>query len=384
MKKVIVILFAFLFIAGIGLASAAPNVGNLSQRGSVLVFPKIDTTLGKETYISITNDANQPVSVYCNWVTVRAFDPATDYFGLDCPIEDFPSLAKLLPPKQLPIDSLFTLTAFQPTMFAASSGQSDVADLIPITVSPFGTDNEGYLACWAVDAGGEEQIKANVLSGYAMVLGPTGGYSYPAWSFQARAGNDYQSVGTPGLIKFDGAQYDSMPSYLMFSFPTIGAPTSSTLPLFFSNIDLTLIQGKQDFTTMTVLHPVTKAVFDAWNENEVRYSGAAKCLYCYWDDTLDNIKNLAGASIFTNSYMHTQVARFRVTGKQSAVCLPLLSQWDQLHCIGEVLSSFSSPLLGIAVQNISLAPTGPALYYTSLTPVGVAQDLSATFKWAPY
>lgn len=361
MKKVIVILFAVLFVMGVGLAHASPKQGGLSNKGSVLVFPKIDTRDGKETYVLLSNDNNQPVSVYCNWVIVGE----EVSLGPSCTV---PEKFKM-PPSQTPIDSLFTLTPFQPVLIAASSGYSE--DPIEVTINAFGTGNVGYLACWAVDFDGANQINFNHLSGMAYVLGEEKGYSYPAWAFQALAGGFKAPVGPAGTIKFDAVNYDAMPSYLHYIIPTLG-----TGP--FVDIDLTMIQGKQNFTNMALSHPVTKVAWDAWNENEARYSGAGTCIYCFWDDCLDTVKMATGMRLFEYETLHTSVAHFRITGKQSVGCLPQLSDFDAERCLGTQITTQDSPLLSFATQNIGWE------YLTTILPVGVAQDLTATFVWKPY
>lgn len=376
MKKVIVIFIAALFVIGAGLAQASPKQGGLSQKGSVLVFPKIDTTPGTETYILISNDNNQPVSVYCNWVDVDPPDPVP---ALPECLTIAPSDVAKFPIKQVPTDSLFTLTPFQPIMFAASTGFSD--DPIPVTVNPFGAGNEGYFACWAVDFDGTKQINFNHLSGMAYVLTATGGYSYPAWTFQGLQGGFKQPIGTPGTIKFDAVEYDAMPQYLAFTVPTLGTPDNVNV---FQNLNLTLLPGKQNYTNMTLVHNATRAIFDAWNENEVRYSGGSKCVWCYWDELLSTV-TVGPNSLFAATNMHTSVARFRVNGAASGTCLPNLTSEQIEKCIGvnTVLGTFATPFVGFAVQQIGPSG-GPPLYSTTNLPIGVSQDFTATFVWKPY
>lgn len=376
MKKVIVVLFAVLFVMGSGLAFASPKVGGLSQKGSLLIFPKIDTTPGTETYILLSNDNNQPVSVYCDWVQV---DPADTPPALpECLTISPGDLAKF-PIKQTPSDSLFTLTPFQPVMFAASTGLSD--DPIPVTVNPFGTNHRGYFACWAVDFDGTKQISFNHLSGMAYVLSATSGYSYPAWTFQGLGAPFKGAIGQAGTIKFDAVEYDAMPQYLVFTVPTLGTADNVNV---FQNLEVTLLPGKQNFTNMTLVHNVTRAIFDAWNENEVRYSGGSKCGWCYWDDMLSTIV-VGGNPLFAATNMHTSVARFRVNGAASGTCLPNLTQEQIDNCIGvnTVLGTYATPFVGFAIQSIGPSAGAPVFQTTNL-PVGVAQDFTATFVWKPY
>lgn len=368
MKKVTVILFALLFVVGVGLASAAQNVGGLSQKGSVIVFPKIDTRNGLETYIKITNDNSVGVTIKCYWVSVDG----PIYLGSQCvPPPNF-----VLPPAQVPTDFTISLTAYQPIMFAASTGFSN--DPIAMTVNPFGADKVGYLACWAVDNAQSGQINFNHLMGDAIVVGPTSGYEYSSWNFQARSNVTGGLVGVPGTIKFDAIKFDSMPQYLMYTIPTLGSYNG-----LFADVNLTLMQGKQDFNTMTLLHPVTKAVFDVWNENETRFSGIGACMYCWLDTLLDSgvIKN---GALFRVGGMNTSVARFRVQGKASTGCLPQLSEFDQERCLGSVITTQSSGLLSVAVQEIGpFVSDSVPLYLTTIGPNTAGQSVDATFVWSP-
>lgn len=382
MKKVIVVLVAALFVIGAGLALASPKVGGLSQKGSVLVFPKIDTTPGNETYVLLSNDNNQPVSVYCNWIIVTA--PAAPPLAPEC-ITIQPSELAKFPIQQTPTDSLFTLTPMQPVMIAASTGYSP--DPITVTINAFGAGNEGYLACWAVDFDGTSQINFNHLSGMAYVLNSSTnqGYSYPAWTFQALQGAFKAPVGNAGSIKFNAVEYDAMPQYLLFTFPTLGTAANGTN--VFQNINLTLLPGKQNFTNMALTHTASRAVFDVWNENEVRYSGGTKCMWCYWDDLLSTV-TLPGVPppvLFAETTLHTTISRVRLNAIASTTCLPQLTQEQIEGCIGvnTVLNTVASPLIGFAVQLIG-PESGAPLFETTNLPVGVAQDYSATFEWKHY
>jgi hypothetical protein len=52
-------------------AFAAQNVGNTSQKGSLLIFPNIDVSTGWDTIIRISNDANSGVDVTCYYINER-------------------------------------------------------------------------------------------------------------------------------------------------------------------------------------------------------------------------------------------------------------------------------------------------------------------------
>lgn len=377
MRKVIFVLVALLFIVGVGLANAAPNTTNLSQKGSVMVFPKIDTTGTNETYIFINNDNSIPVSIACYWVKVggtSGTDTVTN--PSECSVT-FPVPA----PTQAPIDFYIQLTKWQPIMFAASDGQSLNPDIIPISVNPFGV-GKGYLACWAVDDGGDNQISFNHLSGRAAVLSTTLGYEYNAWGFAARTGVLGAPIPPAGTLTFDAVKYDAMPQYLIFDVPAIGAVRNDGY--FWQNLDLTLIPGTQNFTNLAAVHGAVKAVFDVWNENETRYSGVSACMWCWMERFLDDpvIKN---GTLFRVGNIHSAVVRFRVQGASGTGCIPAMTEFQRERCLGtDILFGMNSPLLGLAVQyhGPAVFPGAPT-YLTTVPGHTAGSNAASTFIWGP-
>ena len=141
-----------LVIAGmVNVASAAQNVANTNQKGSLLIWPKIVVQSHEnffsgfvDTIIFIGNDYSQDVWVKCYWVDQNQT------------IEDF----------------MFRLTPNQPVSFSASG-----SGLGGMTVPPFVTDGTaaGELKCWAVNAAGDQQISFNHLYGSAWITPGAGG-----------------------------------------------------------------------------------------------------------------------------------------------------------------------------------------------------------------
>ena len=120
-KKIVLVALAMALVLGmVGMASAAQNVANTNQKGSLLIWPKIANADGYSTLITIGNDYYDEVWVKCYWVDA------------DQQIEDF----------------MFRLTPNQPVWFRASDGTGGV-----MTVPPFGGDY-GELKCWAVNDAG--------------------------------------------------------------------------------------------------------------------------------------------------------------------------------------------------------------------------------------
>jgi len=310
MRKTIILLMAVFFVVGVvGLAAAAPanNVANTSQKGSVLIFSKIDITEVdggpiRDTIVAISNDYFEDVQVKCYWV---------DKFQN---IQDF----------------MFKVTANQPAWFSAKTGLNNF-DAIPIEVVPF-AGPVGELKCWAVDAAGANQINFNHLYGTATVFdfNNASAYEYNSWNFQARTGVRGDPVGVAGNILLDGVAYDACPQYLLFNFPAVGADFG-----FFNNVDLTLVPCKQDLR-QDRKPTFTKAKFDIWNENETKYTGAYQCIKCWFESYLDKIQ--VGAKKFTFTELHTTMGRFRVQGVASTVCTPV---------------ALASPLVGVSAELIA-------------------------------
>jgi hypothetical protein len=339
-KKTLVFSLAvvWLLVGACTIASAAQNVGNASQKGSVLIFPKIDNTSDdlntRDTIIQISNDYSRGVMVKCYWVNSK---------------QEFQ-------------DFMFLVTITQPVWFRASDGMgSGSANLdpvnTPVTVPPFFENTVGELKCWAVDFEGANQINFNHLYGTATVLDYRNitAYQYNSVNFTARGFTNINAkVGTGGDIVLSGAdkQYDACPLYLTFNFFTYDttdppidkraiAVDGEGQLVRFGKTDLTLVPCKQDLRQDRV-PTCTKAKFDIWNENETKYTGAYQCLKCWFEGYLNEIGLSAtgfGSDKFTYQGLHTTMGRFRVQGIPSSVCnfaSPCPSK-----------SGVSSPLLGI-------------------------------------
>jgi len=280
---------AIVLLLGIGTAGVAmaqPNaVGNTSQQGSVLIFPKIDVSYNKDTLVSLSNGNDVPVNIECYWVD------STQY----------------------PNDFMFTLTPNQPIVFSAANGL--VCDQpAPVTIPPFPTQNSytGELKCWATDAAGDNQISFNYLTGSAKVIDYMyyNAYEYNAWSFTALTAATGSPVGaTPGLIQLDGVNYEACPAYFQGNFLASGSDYG-----FIKDTELTLVPCVEDLREERT-PTYTKALFNIWNENEVQLSGAVQCVKCFFEGYLSMISN-----DFTYKFLETSAARFRTTGIVNQVC----------------------------------------------------------------
>jgi hypothetical protein len=324
MKKVAIIVLALAFFAGMtGLVSAAQNVGNTSQKGSLLIFPKIDVSGYRDTIVMISNDYTSEVDVQCYWM-----DNYQNW-------EDFG----------------FLMSKKQPVWFSAKTGIGNVS--VPPFAS-FAEDGVGELKCWAVDKDYLNQISFNHLFGTAKVINFEGArdrgleldskswsdgwaYEYSSWNFTARS-IQYALMGTPGHLILSGEDtgtaYDGCPKYLLFNVAAVGAEWGyenewgdSEGKYRFENktTDLTFALCQQDLRQDRTPN-VTKLKFTAWNGDEVKYTGAYACAKCWYESCLDYLEGGAfqnkanGSEKFLVESLHTDFALLRVQAVASTVC----------------------------------------------------------------
>jgi hypothetical protein len=376
LKKVAFCVLAMAVVLGsVGIASAAQNVANTSQKGSLLIYPLVLLQYNEpeggfdtmETYISIANDNYLEVWVKCYWMDAEQ------------EIQDF----------------VFRLTPNQPVWFKASDGLGSNS----MTVPPF-MGLAGELKCWAVsDASAQYQLAFNHLYGSAFVVqGNYTGFEYNAWSFTARPGAGGPGVATylgdKGFLPLTGLTggYDACPQYLVENF--IAYQDNEAAPGDGSEFEPTLVLSpcKQD-VRQDRMPTCTKAKFDVWNENETKYTGAHRCIKCWYEGELGEIDYgtpKAGAPYATQGFgygkdkfsfkgLHTFMGRFRVTGQASSVCNKKFLRPDGTDvCVppGQV----DSPLLGVLWHEIQFAP-GLASFNVGNTPHGAGADGTGWIKW---
>jgi len=327
-----------LVLAMVGMASAAQNVVGTNQKGSLLVWPKIeafDSTV--DTYILIGND-NSLVPAFGS-VLASAFVYVKCYWmDSNQTVEDFQ----------------FPLSPFQPFYFSAMTGHGDYDD---IQVPPF--VGVGSLVCFAEDAGDQTQVPYNHLYGSALIVYPAGSdpvtaVSYNAYSFRWEGAG---AGANPGKLPLSGdTGYDACPAYLVENFLASDGLASGTVLGTFERPDLTLWPCKQDLR-QDRQPTCTKAKFDVWNENEVKFTGAYQCFKCFYEGFLDEIGstnmqngfssdttqkgNGFGWDKFLEHTLGTEVGRFRVSGVTSSACT-FRAPWTA--CNGKTVNT---PLLGV-------------------------------------
>jgi len=276
----IVMVFAMVSVAS---AATAPKaMTNTTQKGSLLIFPKIivqdlgeNDAYWKDTVIFLSNDNPAQVWVQCYWMDENQT------------VEDFN----------------FKLTPNQPIVFSAQLGMNIPVLDPPVTVPPFlpGDSGVGALFCWAVNDDDSSAKSYNHLYGNAMILSGKGDniggtVLYNAYSFVAYFDNPAGTalplpVATDGTqtLPLDGLKYDACPSYLLANFTTAGEFINPDV-----ETSLTLVPCKQDLTQERK-GTYTKAKFDIWNANETKFTGAYQCFKCFAEFQLDDIGNLSGS-----------------------------------------------------------------------------------------
>lgn len=323
-KKIALISLAVvLMLAMANIASAKPSVANTSQKGSLLVFPKViafdNSTVTPQsaeidTYIFIGNDNTIGTWVKCYWMDNNQT------------VQDF----------------FFYLTANQPVVFSSYWGSSEYVPIPPFR-------GIGTLTCWASNDEDSAPRAFNHLYGNAMIrygdaietVADRGkAVFYNAYSFAATnggtlfsqlfdvdgnfVGNQLRLTGDVPAVPDRG--YDACPQYLVFNFIPDGGELAAPWNY---RPDLTLWPCRQDLRQDRV-PTCTKAKFDIWNENEVKFTGAYQCFKCFFEGFLSEIGTSPflkargpgyGGSKFTDAVLRTASARVRVQGVYSSVCI---------------------------------------------------------------
>jgi len=244
-KFVQVSLAIFLVLALATMASAAANVASTSQKGSLLVFPKVVsfTSAGTvDTLFFIANDYPDDTYIKCYWMDNNQS------------VEDFH----------------FVITANQPIVFSAKYNTYG---------PPFGLDRVGSLVCWAQDKFDAKPVQWNHLYGYAMIQGGGVNVFYNAFAFpMVNLAAAYTPLANGAQLNLDGLGYYACPKYNITEFVPYGGALGN-------GPDLTLWPCKQDLRQDRT-PTCTKAKFDIWNWNEVKFTGAYQCFKCFYEGFL--------------------------------------------------------------------------------------------------
>ncbi|MGE3840172.1 MAG: hypothetical protein AB7I50_01160 [Vicinamibacterales bacterium] len=355
-------------------ASAAPNVTNVTQKGSLLVFSdiRVDDARGNlrntpvtagtvfDTLIRLQNDGSSDVDVKCYWMDghknrVDFIIPVTKNQAVWFDARTGRGSNQVNP---FPTGAANGFTAGNRHPFLEAGGHVNVPGLQLGTGAPaayaapdgdgYGPYRRGMLACWAIDDGAQNQVKWNHLSGTATLYNTTSAYEYNAYAFFVPTGTDLAPVGVAGTLNLNGLEYDACPLYQIGQFSpniwtqggyagaSITPPTpANALAVNFTRLVVTgcNLNLNQDWTPVW-----TKLQFDVWNEEEVKFTGAFECADS-WHDTVfrpgteaQNNASLtpavpgfvdgvdAAGQNFDFNTLASYAARYRVQGVKSSQC----------------------------------------------------------------
>jgi hypothetical protein len=306
-------------------ANIPPSRGDPSEKGSVVVFSKVDIRwdanggLLQDTFLSLTNGAPEDVLVQ------------TYFVNGDPPLDEDPVTGERAHPGWNFVDNRFTLTGDQPTYWSALTGLPAAGGVAPFTSldpgfppgRPVGDGSgdrmlRGFAIAWAVNPEGA-QIRWNYLMGEGTIIDYARGsaWEYGTANFEAVAGEPGDPVGTPGCIELDGDEFVEAFDLLVFSFQAVGSSGFSGPRLVLAEPDLTILPVSADLRQEGEGPLTTKAHVTVWNANEVKFSGTHRCVTC-WDQTL--LRDYGVPNNFLLSHLQTNNGKARLDGRASEVC----------------------------------------------------------------
>jgi hypothetical protein len=303
-------------------ASAQQDRVSATEKGSLLMYSKVDIRwdaagfLTQDTFISICNDYPEDVKVQMYFVNgdapLAANGAERAHLGWNW------------------VDNEILLTMNEPTCWSAVTGQpegvSPFASALDPGFPPGRPDPEtggrmmrGFIYAWATNAENQE-IRWNHLAGTATIINylRATAWEYNAWSYQivSAVANGAQT-GTPGVLNMDGIEYAQPFDQLLFQFQAVGSNGYSGPRLVTSDTDVTLHAVSADLRQETDGPITTKAHYDVWNNNEVKFSGAYRCITC-WDETL--LSNYGIPNHFLLQNLQTDCGKARIDGLYSQLC----------------------------------------------------------------
>jgi len=190
-------------------------------------------------------------------------------------------------------DMGFSLTANQITAFSTD-----------YLAAPFYDGDAGAgdgavsMYVWAVNAD-NAQIRWNHLSGG--IIGD-GAYASAA----ALQGNNGDAIGVAGTLNLDGVMYSSAFNGATYNF--VADADALTIELL-----------DHDFADKNAADPNTKIVAEIWNENEVKFSGTARCVSCIESAGISGWSDSA-VNFFRESSLGTSLGKARLSTEANASC----------------------------------------------------------------
>jgi hypothetical protein len=392
----LVMSFLVLTLATSGLAQVT-GLADTSKEGSLLIWPKIQTSDRYETFVIITNSSPNPVDVKC-------FYEIKD-------VESNPASQCLLAQFDL------HLYGHNPLVFRASDGST--LDGRPVA-GGIGVGEVGALKCWAIDITERRQISWNHLSGFAVIEerlsweytskkygtvkvpgDAVSAWQYSAWRFAANVidssgkfadgfwvgqvadidgatSNSMNLKASPTTVvdpdncpgpdysaascSLPNAAYDACPKYLTFDF--LAEPSGSTKADGFALNDLALVPCKADLSD-TPADLKTRVKYTIWNENEVKFVALTQCTDCSFHTGLGSLAVPRNQKLFQLQFLRTSSGRFRVEAVASSKC---------------GADSVSTPLIGVLSSKLV---TTTDMVGTNGSTNGKETSDFGYIKWAP-
>jgi len=344
-----------------------------SEKGSLLIWPKVELrwdsggNLIQDTIIELSNDF--PGSVDFQMFFVNG----------DAPLDE--SGVRFHPGWNF-VDVRIFLTANQPTYWSAATGQPATGGVSPFTIldpgSPPGRPDpdgsgdrvlRGFIVGWAVRVSDNHQIRFNHLKGSATIINYLASAAWEYNAYAARVNPNLVShgsiVGTGGVLLLDGSQYAAGYDFLLYDFFATGSQAlSGGMATVTSDTDVTLMPITADLRLSVSPDPVTtKAEMEIWNMNEVKFSGAQRCLTC-WDQAL--LSNYGDPDHFDLNNLQTNKGRARVNGVSDPGCFA--SSLLPAPFAGDP-SEYAS-LLGVVAKVLDVNGSDTALAGTNMVGTG--------------
>lgn len=397
-----------LALTGAVSAQSSPFRVSASQKGSLLIFSKIeikwdvDGNVIQDTFLDMANDTPGDVRIQGYFINgdteleeIESGDPGQV-------IQEFE-------PGWNTADCQFTLTGDQPSFWSASQGNAlegpgfrGFKDCQAFSVldsdGPGRPDPEdptmqdrvlrGYAIFWAerfvpvadgFPDGVFVPIRWNHLKGDGLIVNYRNGtaWEYNAWAFQARTGAHGEQIGQPGQLNLDGVMYDWPFSTLLLDFYGTGSTALSggnqTVTV---DTDLTVHAVSADLRQDGCGPVLTKIEASIWNEFETKFSGTRRCICC-WDQTmLSNwVRSAAIPNHFKRTALRTDKGKARLEGLASTECnyfdlcgpTAALKRFNN-QCLNRggagvagspgLFESEDAAILGLATKFLAFSPSG--------------------------
>ncbi|SJM91213.1 conserved exported hypothetical protein [Crenothrix polyspora] len=370
-------------------AFAASRLGGATQKGSLLVFPRVEALAPSngasgfsDTYINITNDSSKPVILQCYWNTTEQHGKAGSVgLGGNAAPNNKAKAARAAIRNNHYMAFSLKLTKNQPASFWAGD-LSDMENTVTLGFSNLsstknvpqfnnfqdGTQaNAGELRCWAINNIGTKEIHHNHLMGKATIVTfapdsaaavPTAAgqaHEYNAWAFQAyyKGSNDIKHTSrplpTPGQLDLDGKEYDLCPSALVGQF----MPARKTIGNEKTRTQISIANCHDELTQDGDAH-ITNLNYTVYNANEVKFSGSHECMGAWYESDLG-----AAFPHFTYKTLKTDSAYFVVRPTASRLC----NKGSQTAAMEKDIEA--SSIVGVQVNDIG------GVYQTSSNLVGL-------------